>query len=85
MSIQKQVTYTKHVQCEGTVTLDEDMLVERFQNEGIYLDHMELDGTTATIRIEIDIEDMVTEQVEDGGTDDEYEGEITYDDIEVSD
>ena len=85
MSIEKRVTYTKHVQCEGTVTLDEDMLVERFQNEGIYLDHMELDGTTATIRIEIDIEDMVTEQVETDGTYDEQELSTTIEDIEVSD
>ena len=85
MSIQKQVTYTKHVQCEGTVTLDEDTLYERFVENIDISRELELDGTTATIRIEIDIEDMVTEQVEDGGTDDEYEGEITYDDIEVSD
>ena len=85
MSIQKQVTYTKHVYCEGTVTLDEDTLYERFVENIDISRELELDGTTATIRIEIDIEDMVTEQVETDGTYDEQELSTTIEDIEVSD
>jgi hypothetical protein len=83
MSVQKQITYTKRVQCEGTVTLDDDMLYDLFKSD-LSTDDMVVDGTTATITIEIDLEDHLMELVEQGEIENESELDVEYDDIDLS-
>ena len=79
------VTYVKRADYQGSVELEDEVIVERFQDEHISLGSMTLDGTTASVEIEIDIEDLVTDAVEAGDVEEEEitsESEII--DVEVT-
>ena len=79
------VTYVKRADYQGSVELEDEAIVERFRDENIRLESMTLDGTTASVEIEIDIEDLVTDAVEAGDVEEEEitsESEIT--DVEVT-
>ena len=64
------VMYSKRSVYQGAVELGSDSLKERFHDD-LALDGMTLDGTTASVTIETDIEDLVTDAVEAGDVEEE--------------
>ena len=79
------VTYVKRADYQGSVELEDEVIVERFRDEHMPIEDVTLDGTTASVTIEIDIEDLVTDAVEAGDVEEEEitsESEIT--DVEVT-
>ena len=79
---------TVRQQVEATVEIDEDeirqMLTDNFKDADI-----DVNGATASITVEVDMEDMVREAVESGDysnveiTDEDLDGEDDFDDIDV--
>jgi predicted Ser/Thr protein kinase len=78
------VTYAKKVQYAGSVELSDGDLMAEFQYALRDLSDMDVSGTELTVTVAIDIEDMVTQQIENGYVLDEElvdEGEI--DDLDI--
>ena len=77
------VSYTKRVQCEAMVDVDDSLIEERFSQE-LNADDAEANGTTLRLTVEIDVEDIIREQVEAGRIRDEESIDEEYEDIELT-
>lgn len=78
------VTYSKKNQYEGYVELDDGDLMAEFQDELRDLSDVDVRGGELTVTLTIDIENMVTDQIENGYVEDEEltaEGDV--EDIDI--
>ena len=80
-------TKTVRQQVEATVEIDEDDIRGQFADE-LKQAQIEVDGTTASITLEVDLEDMVRDAIQSGDydnvdiTDPDLDGDDEFDDID---